>query len=265
MTDGNSDREIKTCCATFYQSDVVRMLLGNVLHPGGLALAYHLGTAVTLDGRDRVLDVACGSGASAVHLAERFGCRVTGLDYSPENIATAQGHAMSRGVAHLTSFCQGDAERLPFDDGAFDTVISECSFCTFPNKITAAAEMARMLRPGGRLGLTDMTVNGALPDDVHTVLSWVSCIAGASTPQHYVATLRAAGFTGFVIEDHRDALLDMVKDMRRNLLGVELAARLAKLDLGDLDPGKGKRLAWRVVELIEKRVVGYTLITAGKA
>jgi SAM-dependent methyltransferase len=287
MTDTITDREIKVCCATFYQSDVVRMLLGDVFHPGGLALTRHLGEVIGLGPGDHVLDVACGRGASAVHLAERFGCHVTGVDYGIDNIAAAEAHATDRGVAHLTAFRQGDAEGLPFDDGSFDAVISECSFCTFPNKVTAAAEMARVLRcpehrcrrhllhrpaeghPGGRLGLTDMTVSGPLPDDVQNLLTWVACVAGAGTPEGYVATLRKAGFGHFIVQDRRDALLEMVDDVRRKLLGVELAVGLCrnsgglgKLNLDDLDLSEGKRLARRAVELIEGGTVGYTLITA---
>jgi arsenite methyltransferase len=280
MTDMTNNRAIKICCATFYQSDIVRMLLGDVFHPGGLALTRHLGEVIGLDPADRVLDVACGRGASAVHLAERFGCHVTGLDYGPENIAAAQAHAAEKGLAHLTTFRQGDAEGLPFDNSSFDAVISECSFCTFPDKATAAAEMARVLRcpepfdvtqdkpaegrSGGRLGLTDMTVSGLLPDDIQSLLAWVACVAGAGTPEDYVATLQTASLTDFTVEDQRDALLEMVNNVRRKLLGVELAAGLGKLELGDLDLSEGKRLARHAVELIEDGIVGYTLITAKK-
>jgi len=264
MSEVATDREIKVCCATFYESDLVRLLLGDVLHPGGLLLTGHLGGVIDLGPEDRVLDVACGRGASAVHLAKRFGCHVTGLDYGTENIAAAQAQALSEGVAHLTDFRRGDAEGLPFDAGSFDAVISECSFCTFPDKATAAAEMARVLAPGGRLGLTDMTVKGMLPDDIRSLLAWVACVAGATTQQEYVNTLQAAGFADFNIEDRRDALLDMVSDVRRKLLGVELAAGLGKLSLGDLNLEEGKRLARRAAELIENDIVGYTLITARK-
>ena len=69
MTETLADREIKLCCATFYQSDAIRMLLGNVFHPGGLALTEHLGQVIKLDAGDRVLDVASGQGASAIYLA----------------------------------------------------------------------------------------------------------------------------------------------------------------------------------------------------
>jgi len=258
------DRETKTCCATFYQSDLVHVLLGDVFHPGGLALTRHLGRRLRLGPDDHLLDVASGRGTSAVHLAERFGCSATGLDYGRENVAAAERQAVETGVASLTTFRQGDAEDLPFDDGTFDAVISECSFCTFPNKVTAAREMARVLAPGGRLGLTDVTLHGPVPDDVESLLAWVACIGGAGTSQDYVATLRDAGFIHFIVEDHSDALLDMVTDVRRRLLGIEVALGLGKLDLGELDLAEGKRLARRAVELIEQGLVGYTLIAARK-
>ncbi len=264
IMDAEADQGIKVCCATFYQSDLVRLLLGDVFHPGGLALTRHLGECLGLCPGMRVLDVACGRGASAVHLAQRFGCHVTGLDYGAENIAAAEARAAESGVAHLTTFRRGDAEGLPFEAGTFDAVVSECSFCTFPDKATAAAEMARVLTPGGRLGLTDMTVSGGLPKEIESLLGWVACVAGAGTAGEYVTTLRVAGFSEFAVEDQRDALLDMVDDVRRKLLGVELAAGLGRLSLGELDLEEGKRLARRAVELIEGGKVGYTLITARK-
>ena len=128
----------------------------------------------------------------------------------------------------------------------------------------AAAEMARVLRPGGRLGLTDITVNGPLPGELQSLLAQVACVAGAGTPEEYVATLRRAGFEDFTVEDQRNALLEIMNDLLRKLLGAELAIGLGKLALGDLDLSEGKHLARRAVELIESGVVSYTLITARK-
>jgi SAM-dependent methyltransferase len=256
--------EIKLCCATFYESEIARLLLGDVFHPGGLALTEHLGVQLGLGEADHILDVACGRGTSAVHLAAQFGCHVIGLDYSPENLDAARSRARERGVDRLVTFRQGDAEELPFDDRTFDALISECSFCTFPDKATASAEMARVLRPGGQLGLTDVVVQRTLPDDVQSLLAWVACVAGAGTTEDYVTTLRQAGFVDLAVEDQHGALLALVNDVRRKLFGIELAAGLGKLDLGDLDLDEAKRLARRAVEWIEDQTVGYTLITARK-
>jgi len=77
----------------------VHMLLGDILHPGGLELTGHLGAVIELNDKDRVLDVACGRGSSAVHLAKRFGCHISGLDYGEDNVATAEKHASTKGCS----------------------------------------------------------------------------------------------------------------------------------------------------------------------
>ncbi|NIO63969.1 MAG: methyltransferase domain-containing protein, partial [Gammaproteobacteria bacterium] len=102
-----------------------------------------------------------------------------------DNIRTSQNHALNENVSHLTLFKEGDAERLPFEDGSFDVVISECSFCTFPDKERAAQEMARVLNRHGRMGMTDVTVSKPLPEDVQSLLAWVACLAGAVSPDIY--------------------------------------------------------------------------------
>jgi len=246
MKEKISDQQLKICCAAFYQSDLARIMLGEVFHPGGLELTGCLGRAIQLHPGDQVLDIACGRGHSAVHLAKTFECHVTGLDYGVENIEAAEAHAGSQGVNHLVEFHQGDAEAAPFEDGS----------------------------PGGRMGLTDMTVAGQLPEDIDNLLSWVACIAGAGTAQEYVKRLESAGLTDFFVEDRPRALLDLVTDIRRKLLGLELAAGLGKQGLGtsakkmdflaDLDLTEGKRLAKIAEGLIAAGDIGYTLITATK-
>src|SRR5258708_14640315 len=86
---GLSPTAIKQCCAAVYDSDAVKLLLGNSLHPGGTELTERLGRMVKLEPRNRVLDVAAGRGTSALTLATRFGCEVIGLDYSRRNIEAA--------------------------------------------------------------------------------------------------------------------------------------------------------------------------------
>ncbi|MFN2269913.1 MAG: class I SAM-dependent methyltransferase [Anaerolineae bacterium] len=254
------------------KSDVVRNLFGDIFHPGGLALMRQLGEVLKLTQGDDVLNVACGRGSAAVHLAERFGCHVTGLDYEAKNIVAANALAEERGVSILTTFRQNDADGLPFDDNTFDVLISECSFCTFPDKVAAATEMARVLRSpepakgksGGRLGLTDITASGPLPKDIQMLISWIAPIAGVDTAEGYVETLQKAGFTDFTIQDQRNALLDLMTDIRRKLLGAEIAAGLGKLDLGGIDLDDSKRQARRGAELIQEDTIGYTLIAARK-
>ncbi|GAI87518.1 unnamed protein product, partial [marine sediment metagenome] len=147
---------------------------------------------------------------------------------------------------------------------SFDVVISECSFCTFPDKGKAAQEMARVLHRHGQLGMTDVTISRSLPEDVQSLLTWVACLTGAGSPDLYVSILSNAGFTEFLIEDKRDSLLEMVNNIRRSLLGIELAVGIRKLELGDLDLAKVKSLAQRAKKLIDSGVIGYTLFKANK-
>jgi SAM-dependent methyltransferase len=257
-------QDIKSCCANFYQSDWVQRLLGPVLHPGGLALTHHLGELLGLSSEERVLDIACGPGATSTYLAQTFGCHVTGVDYGAENIVQARLAAQSAGVEHLTEFYQGDAERLLAEDSSFDMTISECAFCTFPNKAVAAAEMARVLRPDGRLGITDIAVNGTLPEELRTTLAWLACVADARPIGEYVNILEGAGFGSFVIEDHRDALRQMIVDIQGKLLAAELAAKLYKLNLSGLELESGKRLIRLATEMIDQRRITYVVIIANK-
>src|SRR2546425_2501814 len=228
--------EIKTCCATAYQSDVARLLLGDSFHPGGLKLTEHLGTLLHLGPRQRVLDVASGQGRSAIALAQRFGCQVLGIEYGTEAVKKATETATEVGVTHLVTFQQGDAERLPVSDGTFDAVICECAFCTFPDKATAASEFLRVLKSGGQVGLSDLTRTGEVPAELQGLLAWIACIADAQPLENYVQYLTDVGLTIQLVEQHDEALFDLVRDIQGKLLGAELLVKLNKITLpGEID------------------------------
>ena len=110
---------------------------------------------------DEVLDVACGTGNAAIQAAQRGG-RVTGLDLTPELFEGARRRAADAGVE--LDLVEGDAEALPFDDGAFDVVISTFGCMFAPRHEVAAAEIVRVLRPGGRLAIAAWTLEGTIGD-----------------------------------------------------------------------------------------------------
>jgi arsenite methyltransferase len=172
--------EIKQCCARLYESELVTRLLGDSLHPGGARLTERLGHVLRLTPESTVLDVACGRGASALLLAQRFGCSIVGVDLSARNVEGATAEAAGLGLAHRVRFEVGDAERLPIDDRSIDAIMCECAFCTFPDKPLAAREFWRVLKPGGRVGLSDVTRAADLPaEELSDLLAWVACLADA--------------------------------------------------------------------------------------
>jgi ubiquinone/menaquinone biosynthesis C-methylase UbiE len=208
-----------------------------------------------------VLDVAAGPGTSAIHLARRFGCRVTGVDLSETNIAAAREAAVRAGVTALTHFVTGDAETLPFADAGFDTILCECAFCTFPDKPAAAAEFARVLRPDGRVGLSDLTRHGPLPTELDGLLAWIACIADAQPLAAYEAHLENAGFRVDRAEPHDEALRALVQQIRGKLMGVELLVGLRKLDLPAVDLRRARSIASSAAAAVQAGTLGYALLT----
>lgn len=258
-------KSIKQCCAQLYESDLAKTLLGDSFHPGGLKLTERVGVLLDLDSQSRVLDVASGRGTSAFFLAERIGCEVVGIDYSAASVADANNLAPTTGLASRVHFECGDAERLRFLDGYFHAVVCECAFCTFPDKAAAAREFARVLCPGGRVGLSDLTRGPVLPKELDSLLAWIACIADAQPVETYTDYLRSAGLHVETVEPHDEALLEMVQQIQGKLLVAEILAGLKKIELPGFDWSAATQMARAALSAIERGQLGYAIITAEKS
>jgi len=257
--------ELKACCAHVYQSDWAQLILGTSFHPGGKRLTEDLGRAINLGVGQSVLDIASGQGTSAIWLAQRFGCTVLGVEYGREAVDHATQAAAAAGVAHLVSFQQGDAECLPVSNSTFDAVICECAFCTFPNKAVAAAELTRVLKPGGRVGLSDLTRVGDVPEELQSLLAWIACLADAQPLEDYTRSLAEAGLLVNRTEPHDEALTDMVREIEGKLLGTELLVKLKKIELpSTVDFEQAKTLAKAAAAAVQAKRFGYAVIIATK-
>ena len=254
--------DLKGCCANLYESDFARMLLGDSFHPGGVRLTERLGIMLQLGSGVGVLDVASGKGESAIFLARRFGCEVVGIDFGTDNVKESNSRALAAGVSGLVSFRQGDAEKINFPDASFDVIICECAFCTFPDKRAAASEFARIVRPGGRVGLSDLTRSITLPPELRGLLAWIACIADARPAKEYVGYLEAAGLGNALVEAHDEALAEMVRDIQGKLLGAEVMSKLKKLDLEGVDFAQAKTLARAAADAVRAKTLGYAIIAA---
>jgi ubiquinone/menaquinone biosynthesis C-methylase UbiE len=260
----SSPDTIKQCCARLYESDIARILLGNSFHPGGTKLTERLGELLGLGAQSRVLDIASGTGTSALFLAERFGCEVVGADYGSHNVEQANAAASARGLEKRVCFRRGDAEELPFPDASFDAVICECAFCTFPDKAAAADEFARVVRRGGGVGLSDLTRPSVLPEEVSGLLAWVACIADAQPVGTYVRYLCEAGLRVERVEPHDETLLEMVDQVRMKLLGAEIMVGLKRLELPGVDFTAAKGMARSALSAVHDGSLGYAIIHGAK-
>ncbi len=219
--------ELKSCCAAIYEHAAVRWLLGNELHPGGQATTRRALQLAGLGRGDRLLDVASGTGSSAILAATEFECRVVGVEYSDAAVREASAAARSKGLNGSVRFVQGDAERLRFADGSFDVVLCECALCTFPNKARAAAEMHRVLRSGGRLALSDVVVEtDRLPQALRGALATIACVGSALSGRGYEELLGGAGLRVFSTESRGEDVAGLARRIEERLRG----ARLLGLD-----------------------------------
>jgi ubiquinone/menaquinone biosynthesis C-methylase UbiE len=142
-------------------------------------MAEMLCEAVDLRPRQRVLDVACGNGNAALAAARRFG-EVVGVDYVPSLLE--EGRERARAEGWQVDFREGDAEDLPFPDSSFDVVLSTLGAMFAPDQAKVASELLRVLKPGGKIGMTNWTPDGFVGDLFRTMGKHVPPPGGLKPP-----------------------------------------------------------------------------------
>jgi SAM-dependent methyltransferase len=186
---------VRQACATTYSSPAVQWLLGGDLHPGGERTTRRALELIGLRSGERLLDVASGTGTSAILAAREFGCVATGIDYSANGVREAQSAADATGLCDRVGFIRGDADDLPFGDGSFDAALCECSLSTFSHKELTLVELHRVLRAGGRLAISDVTADhDRLPQSLGELMAQVACVGSAVSQRGYEDLLTDAGF-----------------------------------------------------------------------
>jgi len=144
---------------------------------------------------ETVLDLGSGAGLDAFLAAPKVGPegRVLGVDMTAEMIARARAAAERAGIANV-EFRHGRLEALPVDDASVDAVTSNCVLNLVPDKARVFREVARVLKPGGRMVVSDIVLARPLPEAVAgDLFAWAGCVAGATLRDDYFATLGAAG------------------------------------------------------------------------
>ena len=264
MPDGSSTLDLNTCCAVTYGHPLARALLGDSLHPGGLALTSRMATLMGIGEASNVLDAGSGLGATPVHLANSKGCRVTAVTLEREGVVAGADLAAREGVGGRVQFIEGDVLHADVGGAAFDSILIECVMSIFADKPAATRRLVGLLGPRGRIGLTDVTVSGPLPPELSGVLATAGCVGGALSMEGYCDLLEREGMVLEHVEDCRDVAESFLGGLSKRLVMAEIAIGLGKLSFSEGLLAEGKRLLGMARELAASGVLGYGMIVARK-
>ena len=194
--------------------------------PEGADLGLGCGAPIgmlELQAGETVLDLGSGAGIDAFLAAEEVGPggRVIGVDMTPQMLERARKNAATTGHTNV-EFHEGRLEALPVEDGSVDAVTSNCVINLVPDKAAVFGEVARVLKPGGRMVVSDIVLDAPLPEAVKAdIAAWVGCISGAMRREEYVGLVEAAGLTSVEVlkdDDYGASMEAVAPDQVRELL-----------------------------------------------
>ncbi len=196
--------------------------------PEGSNLGLGCGNPIALASLKRgevVLDLGSGAGFDCFLAADKVGPegKVIGIDMTPEMIERAKENAMKGGYKNV-EFRLGEIENLPAADGITDVIISNCVINLCPDKNKVFKEVFRVLKPGGRIMVSDIVLNKELPDSIKNDLTaYVSCISGAIIKNDYLKFVEQAGFIDIKVLDETSFPIDyIISDSTRDIIKDDL-------------------------------------------
>ena len=211
-----------SCCGQSPSPEKTSQSIGyseNDLHsvPQGANLGLGCGNPIALASLkpgETVLDLGSGAGFDCFLAAQRVGPegKVIGIDMTPEMLTKARENAVRGGYKNV-DFRPGEIEKLPVADASVDVIISNCVINLSPHKDQVFREAFRVLKPGGRVMVSDIVLLDKLPEAVKSsVEAYVGCIAGASLKQEYLKTMEQAGFINILVQDQSEFFKDYLPD-----------------------------------------------------
>jgi arsenite methyltransferase len=178
-----------------------------------------------------VLDLGSGGGIDVLLSARRVGPtgKAYGLDMTDEMLALANENKRKAGAENV-EFLKGEIESIPLPDNSVDVVISNCVINLSADKDRVLREAFRVLKPGGRLAVSDVITRGAIPNEIRQkVLLWVGCIAGALDETDYRSKLKTAGFEQIELEPTRVYRVDDAREFLSSV-GIDVDAISSQVD-----------------------------------
>lgn len=244
--------------------------IGITKHIGGRKATDELVALCGIERGDLVLEVGCGIGSTTSYVAERYGCRVVGVDLSPAMIARASERARRRHLGAELDFQTADAQDLPFLDDTFDAVIDEFVTAFVPDKQRALSEYARVVRPGGVVGLNEATWITPPPPGVADYAAFVMAGADFQSAEGWRALLEDAGLQHIQMRTYPfDARSQYMEELRQLDVAEYVAAWRRFLSQSLTEPAF-RQFAWEILRTPGNivqfvRCIGHGLYVGRKA
>ena len=206
---------------------------------------------------DVVIDLGSGAGNDCFVARHETGAegKVIGVDFTEEMIARARKNAEVRGLNNV-EFRQGDIENMPVSDNVADVVVSNCVLNLVPNKRQVFKEIARVLKPGGHFSISDIVLNGALPDNLREAAElYAGCVTGAIPKEEYLALAAEAGFENLTVQKQK-AIFIPDDILSQYLSGAEIAdfrqgtANIESITLFASKPGGTKKGSFEMLNTV---------------
>jgi len=175
---------------------------------------------------ETVLDLGSGGGIDVFLASKKVGSRgkVIGVDMTKEMLERAEASALKHNYRNV-EFRLGEIENLPIEDETVDAIISNCVINLSPDKLKVFKEAYRVLKPNGRLMVSDIVTQGELPDDVRNSFdAWASCIAGALEKSEYLNSIKRAGFRNVKIISEKAYTINLSEDLAGRITSVQVEA-----------------------------------------
>jgi arsenite methyltransferase len=206
-TDGCCSSTLATGSSDYSREELATIPVGAYLGEGsGNPVRY-----AALKPGEKVVDLGSGAGIDVFLAANRVGTdgRVIGIDMTSEMLERAKANARVGGYENV-EFRLSSIETLPIDDESADVVISNCVINLSSSKKTVFEEAFRVLKPGGRLAISDVITDGKIPEELKKDTGlYCSCVTGAMERDEYLRTIREAGFRGVEIVASRPSTVKM--------------------------------------------------------
>ncbi len=201
--------------------------LGNVPETSNMGLGCGNPVALaSLKEGDIVLDLGSGGGVDAFLAAKKVGKKgkVIGVDMTEEMIQKARATALKYCYENV-EFQLGEIENLPIEDRSVDVVISNCVINLSPDKKKVFRETYRVLKPNGRIMISDIVTEGELPEEVKKSLkAWAGCVAGALERDQYLDTIKRAGFENVKIVSESTFTVDVTPELKGKITSIQVEA-----------------------------------------